>query len=335
MKKYDIRSILSYCGIEGKERKGELITNCVFHERRLGKKDKNPSLGINLDSGLYNCWSCGASGNIYKFVVEFGIVEAEHVGDFLEHFLLLDTGSGVGDIVADVNLALLEVEDKREFKLEAYKKGYYHPYFKTRKIKRATVDVFEAGYNSRLKRIVFPIINMKGEHVALVGRSIKDEFPPYLYTKNAPLDEMLFGLNTFKPSPDGTVILVEGILDLAWVWQVGFKNTLSTFMAKFHEAQVDLLLRLGAKNLILFFDNDMPGKTQTSKVIEMCIKHWSNILCVTRYCGLKDPQKMSSKQVVKALKNTQTYIDFYLEGGGSELYGDYYSPDDKKFKKGR
>ena len=43
----------------------ELSTLCPFHaDKSVG------SFSINLDSGLYNCYSCGATGNIIKFVKE-------------------------------------------------------------------------------------------------------------------------------------------------------------------------------------------------------------------------------------------------------------------------
>jgi len=35
---------------------------CPFHD------DKNPSMGLSDDKGLYNCFSCGASGNTITFV---------------------------------------------------------------------------------------------------------------------------------------------------------------------------------------------------------------------------------------------------------------------------
>ncbi len=37
---------------------------CPFHN------DKNPSLSVSEDKGLYNCFACGASGDIFKFVQE-------------------------------------------------------------------------------------------------------------------------------------------------------------------------------------------------------------------------------------------------------------------------
>jgi DNA primase len=41
---------------------GELRALCPFHE------DKSPSMFINIEKRLFNCFGCGAGGNIVEFV---------------------------------------------------------------------------------------------------------------------------------------------------------------------------------------------------------------------------------------------------------------------------
>lgn len=41
--------------------KGEAIGLCPFHN------DKHPSLSVNIESGLYNCFACGARGDVFTF----------------------------------------------------------------------------------------------------------------------------------------------------------------------------------------------------------------------------------------------------------------------------
>jgi putative DNA primase/helicase len=50
--------------LQGEEMRGhgdEVQVLCPFHE------DRNPSLSINLKTGLYNCFGCGASGDVFSF----------------------------------------------------------------------------------------------------------------------------------------------------------------------------------------------------------------------------------------------------------------------------
>ena len=50
---------------------GEAKVLCCFHN------DKNPSLSINFEKGIYKCWSCGATGDYITFVIEKGLAANE------------------------------------------------------------------------------------------------------------------------------------------------------------------------------------------------------------------------------------------------------------------
>ena len=50
---------------------GESKVLCCFHD------DKNPSLSINFEKGIYKCWSCGATGDYITFVIEKGLAVNE------------------------------------------------------------------------------------------------------------------------------------------------------------------------------------------------------------------------------------------------------------------
>lgn len=43
---------------------GQYKCRCLFHE------DRNPSMSVNAVKGVYHCFSCGAGGNLFKFVAE-------------------------------------------------------------------------------------------------------------------------------------------------------------------------------------------------------------------------------------------------------------------------
>lgn len=57
------REALRYMGLKCKGVPGpdtkEIMVSCPLHGH-----DKNPSMGINLEKGVYNCFACGASGSI-------------------------------------------------------------------------------------------------------------------------------------------------------------------------------------------------------------------------------------------------------------------------------
>jgi hypothetical protein len=57
----DFSAFYSHYLPDVKQRGDELIVGCPFHE------DKNPSFSANTKTGLFNCFGCSASGDIFKF----------------------------------------------------------------------------------------------------------------------------------------------------------------------------------------------------------------------------------------------------------------------------
>lgn len=55
----------------------ELIGCCPFHN------EKNPSFGINIDTGLYNCFSCGEKGNIVQFISKMRSISEEQAKEIV------------------------------------------------------------------------------------------------------------------------------------------------------------------------------------------------------------------------------------------------------------
>lgn len=67
-----IMRTLSEHNIEYKIKNDEIQCCCPFHE------EKKPSFGISAHTGLYHCFSCGASGNIVQFISKMdGISESD------------------------------------------------------------------------------------------------------------------------------------------------------------------------------------------------------------------------------------------------------------------
>jgi putative DNA primase/helicase len=84
----------------GKPRGDEIQALCPFHE------DHSPSLSVNLKTGLYNCFACGAKGDVFQFY------QNRHGVDFKEALKALAQQAGVdespGRPAGFINLALPE-----------------------------------------------------------------------------------------------------------------------------------------------------------------------------------------------------------------------------------
>ena len=56
---------------------------CPFHD------DTNPSMSVSREKQIYRCFSCGASGNVFNFIMEY-----EHIS-FKEALLVLSNKTGI------------------------------------------------------------------------------------------------------------------------------------------------------------------------------------------------------------------------------------------------
>ncbi|MDE5569233.1 MAG: DNA primase, partial [Ruminococcus sp.] len=81
------------------------------------------------------------------------------------------------------------------------------------------------------KRVMFPIIDLRGNIIGFGGRVLDDSKPKYLNTGATPVFDKgsnLFSLNFAKNSDSKKLILCEGYMDVIAVNQAGFENVVAT-----------------------------------------------------------------------------------------------------------
>ena len=193
---------------------------CPFHD------DHTPSMSVSKERGMYNCFTCHSTGNVFKFVQDY-----ENVS-FLEAVKIVAEKSGI-----ELDLDFKQTS-KYESMYEAYELAikYYqnnlksslghdaHKYLNDRMLSDEIIDEFEIGYASKemdtltklflakeydeetlinsglinrgkslydlfRDRITFPIHNANGRAVAFSARIYekKDNEAKYINTKETPI----------------------------------------------------------------------------------------------------------------------------------------------------
>jgi DNA primase len=112
-------------------------------------------------------------------------------------------------------------------------------------------------------RVIIPISDERGRFVAMGGRGTQGEEPKYL---NSPQTELfdkgrtLFGLYGAADAirAAGTVVVVEGYMDVIGPWQAGFANVVATMGTSLTENHAALLKRF-ARRVVLAMDPDAAG----------------------------------------------------------------------------
>ena len=117
---------------------------------------------------------------------------------------------------------------------------------------RSGNSVLDRFYN----RVMFPIIDVRGNVIAFGGRIMTDQKPKYLNTSDTLVFNKsfnLFSLNNAKNSKSDSLILCEGYMDVISLNQAGFTNAVATLGTALTADQAALMKRY-CKEVIICYD---------------------------------------------------------------------------------
>lgn len=153
-------------------------------------------------------------------------------------------------------------------------------------------------------RVIFPIIDLRGNVIGFGGRVLTDAKPKYLNTTASPVFDKgrsLFSLNLAKKSNDGRLILCEGYMDVISVNQAGIPNVVATLGTALTENQAKLLMKY-CREILICYDSDEAGQTATKRAIEI-INSVGGKARVIEMHGAKDPDEYIKHNGVEMFKN--------------------------------
>jgi DNA primase len=333
---------------------------CPFHN------EKTPSFSVDGDKGFFYCFGCQKGGNVISFLQEiekFSFVEAIEAAAKKAGIEIVRGDAAPED---KNRTALLELYRRvaSSFQFILSNKDFSKSakdYLLSRGLTAETIEVFQLGFAPpdrhwlhrflRKKgysaefleqsglfskrypeisffsdRIIFPIMNSRGEIVAFGGRTLSDEGPKYLNSPDSPIfskSDTLFGLwqgfSDIRKS--GSFMLVEGYMDAISLHQAGVKTAIAPLGTSFTENQARLLKRYAQKGILLF-DSDAAGQKATRRAITICEKAGISSEVVVFSSG-KDAseilQKFGADTLQKLVKSSINSLE-YLVNGVLSLY---------------
>ena len=141
-------------------------------------------------------------------------------------------------------------------------------------------------------RVMFPIIDLRGNVVAFGGRTLGDDKPKYLNTSDTPVFNkggMLFALSFAKNCNSERLILCEGYMDVIALHQAGFQEAVATLGTSLTSSQARLMARY-AKEVVVCYDSDEPGQKAASRAIPILREAGLTVRVLTVEGG-KDPDE--------------------------------------------
>ena len=147
-------------------------------------------------------------------------------------------------------------------------------------------------------RLMFPIIDVRGNVIGFGGRIMKDD-PNAAKYLNSPETlifnkrKNLFGLNVAKKSKLGYMILVEGYMDAIALHQYGFDCAVASLGTSLTEEHAVLLSKY-TEQVVLIYDGDEAGQRAAQRAIPMLEKAGLQVK-VLKMRDAKDPDEYLKK----------------------------------------
>ena len=171
-------------------------------------------------------------------------------------------------------------------------------------------------YDRFRHRVMFPIINIRGNVIGFSGRAMPGEDKAggkYVNTADTPVykkSENLFAMNFAKNNCAEKIVLVEGNMDVIALHQAGITNAVAALGTSFTAEQVNLISRY-TKEIVLMMDADSAGQKAVRRAFEMLKNSGLSVKVVSVPDG-KDPDEYIKKNGVERFK-------YLLEGAVSDM----------------
>ena len=289
-------------------RGGAYWAKCPFHG---SGEERTASFKVYEDTGTYHCFGCKESGNAIHFLRKYDGLDFMEAVELLASYAGMEVPKQEKSI--DISDAININTKAKEIFIEQLKSQAGKDtieYLKARGITGETAKLFELGYSmerspslySILKlnyekvdledsglfgandngdmydrfrdRLMFPIRNIKGDHIAFGGRLIKDKKDQAKYlnspeTKTYKKKYELYGLYEarLQEKRPESLFLVEGYMDVIGLHQHGIKNSVASSGTAFTQEQLRKILGY-TNNIFIVFDGDEAGQKASWRAVE-------------------------------------------------------------------
>ena len=173
-------------------------------------------------------------------------------------------------------------------------------------------------YDRFRNRVMFPIIDVRGNVIGFGGRVMDDSTPKYLNSPDTPVynkSRNVFALNIAKTSKAGRVILTEGYMDTIALHQAGFDSAVASLGTSLTAEHAQLLARY-FQQAVIAYDSDGAGVSAAQRAIPLLEKAGLKVR-VLRMTGAKDPDEyikaFGRDAFGRLLDQSENQVDYRLE----------------------
>ena len=181
-------------------------------------------------------------------------------------------------------------------------------------------------------RLMFPVIDVRGNVIGFSGRILGDGEPKYLNSRETPVfskSRNLFALNLAKKSKNGYILLTEGNIDVVSLHQAGFDSAVASLGTSLTPEQARLISRY-AGEVVIAYDNDGAGQKAAQRAIGI-LEPLDLRVRVLQMEGAKDPDEyiksFGRDAFANLLSASENHVEYRL--GALKSKHDLGSDEDK------
>jgi len=298
----DFEQVLRHYGVEVKRKGNQHHGFCPLPNHN-GKRN-SPSFSANLDRGIFQCFGCGAKGNVLEFAALMSKADpkdgaalhgiaVELQRRFCPELVSTEESKKAPSKPPDKPVPKSDlpivVNAPLDFTLQGLNPE--HPYLLSRGLTPETIAHFGLGYCSRgmLKsRVAIPLNDDTGQLVGYAGRVVDDstiteDNPRYRFPGERKRDGKIFEFRKtpflyngfrFKEALD-ELIVVESFTSVWWLTQIGLPHVVATMGADCSDRQAELiasLVRPGG-HVWTLTDGDPAGQRHAHSVLAKVSSH--------------------------------------------------------------
>jgi DNA primase len=319
---------------------------CPFHK---GGQEAKPSFSINIDLGIFYCFTCKASGNIIQLLTLLGLpkdqvdLETKDIRDELEaNKLRLFWKKRTKWRISDPMQAQTILPEKIIRPYEWCPVSLIEYGFR-----QDLLQYMEVGFDRMNQRITYPVRDLYGNLAGVVGgAAVAGQYPKYKVYKGrwkSPTGEdipsdygpdfeeeypnyefhnhdhiwnyyRVYPRLFFSREENQQLIIVEGYKACLWLLQNGYWNVIALMGSALSDRQFELLFRLRV-NFILFLDNDEAGLIGSEKIGKKLYLANPGVHIAQYPTDAEDgqPDDLSSSELSTAIQSAQHFPQFMKE----------------------
>lgn len=264
---------------------------CPFHT------EKTASLAVNSDENFFFCFGCGKHGSIYQWiqwtegltfeqsVQKVAALTGSNINDYYEsptvafYKLLQRLSSPHKREVVERTVLDIDKDYRQKYKDEVPKEWVDEG------ISPETMKKYEIRIDPLSNRIVYPVLDSDYNLIGVKGRTrfknYKDlKIMKYMNYHKLGILNFFTGMRQAEPfvKEKNEVIIVEGLKSVMKLDQWGYHNVVSAETSTLNEYQIESLIRMRVKDVVIAFDQDVQFK-KIKECTEM-LKRFTNVYIV-------------------------------------------------------